>query len=50
VLNYLGRCVFRIGLTNASIETMDATDVQIRVKNRRDGQWRSMWLWPVPIL
>ena len=44
VLNYLGRYVFRIALTNARIESMDATHVQIRVKNRRDGQWRSMRL------
>jgi len=44
VLTYLGRYVFRIALTNARIETMDATHVQIRVKNRHDGQWHSMRL------
>jgi len=44
VLNYLGRYVFRIALTNARIEAMDNTHVQIRVKSRRDGQWRSLRL------
>jgi hypothetical protein len=44
VLNYLGRYVFRIALTNARIETMDMTHVHFRVRNRREGQWRSMRL------
>jgi hypothetical protein len=44
VLNYLARYVHRIALTNARIQTMDDTHVQLRVKNRRTGQWRGMRL------
>lgn len=40
VLDYLGRYVFRIAITNARILDMNQTHVTFRSKNRKTGKWR----------
>lgn len=40
VLDYLGRYVFRIAITNARITGMDETHVTFRSKNHKTGKWR----------
>lgn len=42
VLNYLGRYVFRIAITNARILDMDETHVTFRAKNRKTDKWRKI--------
>jgi len=42
VLNYLGRYVFRIAITNTRILEMDETHVTFRSKNRKTKKWRNI--------
>jgi hypothetical protein len=44
VLDYLGRYVFRIAITNARIVGMDETHVTFRSKNHKTGKWRNVKL------
>jgi len=44
VLDYLGRYVFRIAITNARIVGMDETHVTFRCKNNKTGKWRNVRL------
>ena len=44
VLDYLGRYVFRIAITNARIVGMDETHVTFRCKNHKTGKWRNLRL------
>lgn len=44
VLEYLGRYVFRIAITNSRIAGMDETHVTFRSKNRKTGKWLNIKL------
>ena len=44
VLNYLGRYVFRIAITNNRILSMDSTYVTFKHKDRRTGNWKILKL------
>jgi hypothetical protein len=44
VLNYLGRYVFRIAITNNRILSMDHTHVTFKYKDRRAGKWKTQKL------
>jgi hypothetical protein len=44
VLNYLGRYVFRIAITNHRILSMDDTHVTFKYKDRQTGKWKTQKL------
>ena len=41
LIEYLGRYVFRIAITNRRLITMDETYVTLRYKNQDTGQWKT---------